>query len=83
MSLIDRLLVVDVDPTLQISRVLQRDGGEQSQVEAIIESQVDRRTRLSYADDVLINDGDTKALIGGVDKLHKQYVAIAHKMANK
>lgn len=81
LSLIDRLLVIDVDPALQASRVLQRDGGTRSQVTSIIRSQIDRQTRLSYADDVLTNNGEAEELISGVDKLHEQYLAIIHKMA--
>lgn len=77
MSLIDRLLVIDVDPALQVSRVSQRDGEGREHVEAMIKSQVGRQARLACADDVLINDGDIDVLRVGVGQLHKKYSAMA------
>lgn len=76
LSLIDRILVIDVEPALQVTRVLSRDGGTREQVEAIIASQVNRQTRVSFADDVIVNESDMAQLKVGVTRLHAKFLAI-------
>ncbi|PUB84430.1 MAG: dephospho-CoA kinase [gamma proteobacterium symbiont of Ctena orbiculata] len=77
-SLSDRVLVVDCDESLQIERVLQRDEISREQIRQIMTSQVDRKTRLQGADDVIENNGSLKALIEATERLHRNYL----KMAN-
>ena len=77
-SLVDRVLVIDVEPEQQISRTMQRDGNSLTQVEAIIESQADRQTRLSFADDVLLNVGAENQLQEAVERLHRKYLKISN-----
>lgn len=72
---VDRVLVIDAAEDLQKQRALQRNSN--SQLSAILQSQLDRTTRLSYADDVLYNDGDLTALKQQVIKLHEKYLAEA------
>ena len=76
LSLVDRVLVVDIDPELQIIRTQNRDGDKRSQIEAIIASQVDIESRLSVADDVLKNDGDEQQLQASVDKMNSHYLSL-------
>ena len=73
----DRILVVDVPECLQIERTMARDGVAESQVRSIIASQLDRRSRLQIADDVLTNDGSLDDLRNAVDRLHEQYMVLA------
>jgi dephospho-CoA kinase len=74
---VDRVLVVDVDETLQIQRVQARDGGSTEQARAILASQASRSARLAEADDVLLNAGSVADLRHAVDRLHEQYLQLA------
>ena len=76
-----RILVVDVPEHLQIERAMARDGIAQSQVKAILASQLDRRSRLKLADDILTNDGSLGDLHRAVDRLHECYLAAAARAA--
>lgn len=72
-SLIHRTLVVDCEESLQIERILQRDQYKMDMVCKIIASQYTRQQRLSFADDVIANQGDQKALMLEVAKIHHFY----------
>ena len=76
-SRIDRLLVVDLPVEQQITRVMQRNRFERSQVEAIVAAQVSRDVRLAAADDVIVNDGTPADLEPQVEMLHHRYLALA------
>jgi dephospho-CoA kinase len=78
---VDRVLVVDVDETLQIQRVQARDGTSPEQARAILASQVSRSARLAEADDVLLNSGSVADLRQAVDHLHEQYLQLAKSSA--
>jgi dephospho-CoA kinase len=54
---LDRVLVVDCPPDVQVARVMARDGLALEAVEKIIASQAARVERLRAADLVLFNDG--------------------------
>lgn len=69
---IDRVLVVDLPEDTQWQRGLARDGNEQT-LQAIIDSQVNRRTRLSRADDIIDNSGSLNTLESEVDRLDAFY----------
>ena len=56
---------------------MQRDQQSEEQVKRIMASQNDRKTRLEYADDVILNDGDLEALSNEVDALHALYLQLA------
>ena len=77
----NRLLVVDVPPELQIKRVTKRDNNTAQQIQAIMDVQPTRQQRLDLADDVLVNDGTLGQLIASVDRLHTKYVelSLAHE----
>jgi dephospho-CoA kinase len=78
---VDRVLVVDVDESLQIQRVQARDGGSPEQARAILASQASRNARLAEADDVLLNTGSVADLRQAVDRLHEQYLQLAKNSA--
>lgn len=77
---VSRVLVVDCTEELRIRRVMQRNTLTAQQVQAIIATQTPPATRLAAADDVIINDSDTAALIPQVQRLHEQYVSLAKNM---
>jgi dephospho-CoA kinase len=76
-DLISRILVVDCDEQLQITRTVQRSRISADEVRAIMAAQLPRTKRLARADDVLNNDGDIAALRRAVETLHRGYVALA------
>lgn len=78
LSLVDRVLVVDVDKKKQVERVCQRDNISLSQAQAIIDSQVSSSQRQAIADDIIINNTSKEKLTKEVAKLHKRYLEIAN-----
>jgi dephospho-CoA kinase len=72
-----RILVVDCSEALQVARVMQRSALSESQIRAIMATQATREQRLAAADDVVINDADTTALIAPVERLHLDYCRLA------
>jgi dephospho-CoA kinase len=75
---IQRILVVDTDPELQVARVANRDLHSILEVESIIATQVSRQVRLDGADDIIFNTQRPEFLVPQVDALHKSYLAIAN-----
>ncbi|OCQ53186.1 Dephospho-CoA kinase [Photorhabdus australis subsp. thailandensis] len=75
--LADRILVVDVLPEIQISRVATRDGISCQQVENILAAQASRSERLAYANDVISNHDNIQAITPRVAELHQQYLRLA------
>lgn len=78
-AFVDRILVVDVDPDLQVQRAMKRDQLNLTQINKIMQSQVSRQIRLQKADDVIENNGDIASLTHQVKKLHTYYLALASK----
>jgi dephospho-CoA kinase len=76
-TMVDRILVVDSPRELQIQRTMARDGTTRQQVEAIIDSQVDRKTRLAAANDILENTSDIAYLFEQVNILNEKYLNLA------
>jgi dephospho-CoA kinase len=74
---VDRILVVDVDETVQLQRVMARDGCTEVEARAILASQASRSARLAMADDVLLNTGTVADLRQAVDQLHARYLRVA------
>jgi len=72
--LVNRILLVDVDPPLQCRRVSARDHMSAEQVSAVIATQANRQQRLQHADDIIDNRGDFAALQQQVAQLHKKYL---------
>lgn len=76
-DLIDRVLLVDCDEALQISRVMQRDGISEALARNMLAAQASRQVRLALADDVLDNGKDLDALASRVRDLHDRYLKLA------
>lgn len=73
----DRILVVDVTPDIQLERASNRDKASPEQIAKIIARQVDRPTRLTYADDVVDNSQDLANLYQQLEQLHIDYLVYA------
>ena len=76
---VDRVLVVDCPESLQVARVMQRNQLSAAQVEAIMATQATRTQRLAVADDLIVNDGSRDAVEAAVERLHRDYLALAAK----
>jgi dephospho-CoA kinase len=72
----DRVLVIDCDVDVQISRTSKRDNQTKSDIENIVNKQATREQRLSIADEVIINNGSLDLLRNEVLKIHKKYLEI-------
>lgn len=76
-DLVQRVLVIDCDESLQISRTMQRSGLTAEAVRAIMAAQLPRKDRLARADDVLRNDGDLAGLREQIAALDERYRSLA------
>lgn len=74
---LDRILVVDAPTQVQLSRLLQRDGIDDSLAQRMIAAQANRIGRLRIADDVIVNIGKLGALAAHVAALDAQYRTLA------
>jgi len=71
-----RILVVDCPESLQIERVMARNGLSEAEVRAIMAAQASRSQRLAAADDVVVNDADLTSLYGQTDALNLKYLGL-------
>lgn len=74
---VDRVLLVDCPVEMQIDRVVGRDKLTRRQVQAIIDSQMQRSERLARADDVIDNIAGPEQLAEQVKRLHNSYILLA------
>ncbi|MBK7423747.1 MAG: dephospho-CoA kinase [Propionivibrio sp.] len=74
---VDRILVVDCDEAVQISRVMTRSGLTEIEVRAIMATQASRAERLAAADDVLENAQGLDNLRARIGALHQRYLELA------
>lgn len=82
---VDRLLVVDCEETVQIARVMARSALSADEARAIMATQASRADRLAVADDVLTNNASRENLSAQVALLHPLYLELAARKfdANK
>lgn len=78
---VNRVLVIDCQESLQVARVMRRNGLSEAQVKAIMATQATRAMRLGAADDVIDNNGDLAALEPQIALLHEVYLAFSKRMA--
>lgn len=79
---VDRILVVDCDEAVQISRVMARSGLAMHEVRAILAAQASRAERLAAADDLVLNNDGRETLLAQVEILHRHYLAQASAKLN-
>jgi dephospho-CoA kinase len=78
-ALVDRVAVVDCPESMQLERLMRRDGIPRTEAVAMIAAQVDRATRLRAAHDVIDNSGDIEATRRQVTQLHHRYLDLANR----
>jgi dephospho-CoA kinase len=74
---VDRILVIDTPESVQIDRLMTRDGIDEALARRMLDSQATRTQRLALADDVIDNAGDEAALDDQVAALHQRYLELA------
>lgn len=79
---VDRILVVDCDEAVQVSRVMARSGLAEKEVLAIMAAQASRSERLAAADDLVLNNDGREALLPQVENLHRRYLELAGAKLN-
>lgn len=70
---VNRVLVVDTTPELQLTRAMQRDNANVAEINAIINHQATREQRLAVANDVIENLTGLANLEKQVLQLHEYY----------
>ena len=73
---VDRILVVDCDEDIQVSRLLERDAETIEQAQRILAAQASREERLAIADDVIDNSRSLEETRRQVEDLHQRYVGL-------
>jgi dephospho-CoA kinase len=71
---------VDCPESLQIKRVMARNGLTEPEVKAIMAAQASRQQRLNAADDVIVNDTGLDSLHAQVSALHVTYCLLADEI---
>lgn len=83
----DRVLVVDVSPEVQLARATKRDQSKIEVIKNIMAAQVDRQTRLTFADDVIENNlplnENLSQLKQQVAMLHQRYLNLSQTKGNE
>lgn len=74
---VDRVLVVDCPPEVQLARLVRRDGETAERAAAILGAQASREQRRVAAHDLLDNSGSLADLDRAVAALHARYLALA------
>ena len=78
-KLVNRTLVVDVSPEIQLERAISRDGGSEGTIKAIMDSQISRDDRISLADDIIDNEKNFQSVQTQLKKFHQNYLNLAKK----
>ena len=78
-KLVNRILVVDVSPEIQLERAISRDGGSEATIKAIMNSQISRNDRISLADDIINNEQNFQSVQRRLIKFHQNYLNLANK----
>lgn len=78
-AFVDRVLVLDVSPAVQLARLMGRDATTTAAAQQIIAVQAPRAQRLAIADDVIDNDGALERLAPVLARLHARYLDAAER----
>jgi dephospho-CoA kinase len=76
-SLVNRILILEIDPDEQLKRLCQRDNISHSRAMDIVAAQSSPQQRTSVADDVIINNNSPSELNTVVENMHKKYLNLA------
>jgi dephospho-CoA kinase len=80
---VDRVLLVDTPESLQIERLMRRDGIDETLARRMLANQATRAQRLALADDVIENEASEADLDAAVARLHQRYLALAGSLQQR
>ncbi|MBI2994010.1 MAG: dephospho-CoA kinase [Gammaproteobacteria bacterium] len=75
---VDRVLIIDLPEEQQINRAALRDRKTAGDIHTVAAAQAARADRLQAADDVIDNASDLQHLQTEVQRLHAEYLRLAH-----
>ncbi|WP_100752512.1 dephospho-CoA kinase [Vibrio salilacus] len=78
-ALADKVLVVDVEPEIQIERTMARDKVSREQAKSILASQASREQRLAIADYVIKNSTANQKLLPQITELHQKFLEMSRE----
>ncbi|UJP05488.1 MAG: dephospho-CoA kinase [Nitrosomonas sp.] len=81
-KIMQRILVVDCDEQVQVSRTMARSNLPEQQVKSIIATQISRTQRLQKADDIITNNQGLDYLKAQVSVLHEKYLLLSNLKSN-
>lgn len=70
----DEVVVVDVEPSVQLNRLMERDGFSVDESRARIRAQATREERLAAASIVITNNGDRASLLARADAVWRHLI---------
>jgi dephospho-CoA kinase len=73
-ALVDHVLLIDCDESLQVKRVMERSQLSEAEVMSIMQAQASRQERVMIADSVIVNDGNIQELAEKVRDFHENYI---------
>lgn len=76
---VDRVLLVDVPVSVQLQRLIARDGIDDTLARRMLAQQASREERLALANDVIENSGSEGSLDEAVATLHRRYLDLAEQ----
>jgi dephospho-CoA kinase len=80
-SLVNRILVIEIDSDEQLKRLCQRDNISRSEAMDIMAIQSSSQHRTAVADDIISNNNSPEELGSAVANLHKKYLELAKTMS--
>ncbi len=76
-ALVDRILVVDCPPELQLERLLKRDHIDETLALKMLSQQLSNSARLARSHDIVDNSDNTSDLESQVSALHQRYLQLS------
>lgn len=77
-QLVSKIIIVDVDESLQLTRASRRDGASEENIKRIMATQFTREQRLACADFVIDNSRTLTQTYAQVESVHKALARLAH-----
>jgi len=76
-TLVDRILVVDCPPEVQLERLLKRDHIDETLALEMLSQQLSNSARLARAHDIVDNSENAADLVSQVEALHQLYLQLS------
>ena len=76
-SLVDRILVIDCPPELQLERLVERDHIDEALALKMLSQQMSNSARLTRAHDIVDNSNNATDLESQVEALHQLYLQLS------